>query len=141
MDSLPGSSISTFGGSPLAATAGLANLKFLLENELQANALRIGQRMITRLQNELADSPIVAEVRGKGLMLGVEIINPPDGAPSPSGAKAVLENAKLMGLLVGRGGVDGNVLRIAPPLSITESEVDAGVGILVGAITRAAGNL
>ncbi len=141
MDSLPGSSISTFGGSPLAATAGLANLKFLLENELQANALRIGQRMIARLQNELADSPIVAEVRGKGLMLGVEIINPPDGAPSPSGAKAVLENAKLMGLLVGRGGVDGNVLRIAPPLSITESEADAGVGILVGAITRAAGNL
>ncbi len=141
MDSLPGSSISTFGGSPLAAAAGLANLKFLLENDLQANALRIGQHMMTRLQNELAASPIVAEVRGKGLMLGVEIINPFDGSPSPSGANDVLENSKSMGLLVGRGGVDGNVLRIAPPLSITKSESDTGVTILVGAIARAAGKL
>ncbi|TAN23751.1 MAG: aspartate aminotransferase family protein [Actinomycetota bacterium] len=141
MDSLPGSSISTFGGNPLAAAAGLANLKYLLDHELQANALHVGRQMMARLQSGLADSPIVAEVRGKGLMLGVEIVNPIDGAPSAVGAARVLEETKSMGLLVGRGGVDGNVLRIAPPLSITEQESDDGVAILVESIARVARNL
>ncbi|NNN18808.1 MAG: aspartate aminotransferase family protein [Acidimicrobiaceae bacterium] len=137
MDSLPGSSISTFGGTPLAAAAGLANLKYLIDHDLQKNSLSIGKLMISRLRDELANSPIVADIRGKGLMLGLEIKDLLDESPSSAGAQQVLEEAKSLGVLVGRGGVNGNVLRIAPPLSITPEEAERGIDALVGAVKRA----
>lgn len=136
MDSLHGASISTFGGSPLASRAGLANLDYLIENDLQGNSRRVGSRIKTRLMEELEDSPIVAEVRGKGLMLGVEIVDPATGMPSPLGADQILEESRSLGVLIGKGGVEGNVLRIAPPLSLTQSEADQGVEVLVEAVRR-----
>lgn len=137
MDSLQGASISTFGGSPLATAAGLANLDYLLANRLQANALQIGNFMKGRLLTKLSGSPIVGEVRGKGLMLGIELTRPGGLAPFPEGAVEVLEQAKSLGLLVGKGGISGNVLRIAPPLSISLEEAEIGVGLLVQAIDNA----
>lgn len=137
MDSLQGASISTFGGSPLATAAGLANLDYLLANRLQANALQIGNFMKGRLLTKLSGSQIVGEVRGKGLMLGIELTRPGGLTPFPEGAVEVLEQAKSLGLLVGKGGISGNVLRIAPPLSITLEEAEIGVGLLVQAIDNA----
>ncbi len=134
MDFLPGSSISTFGGSPLATAAGLANLRYLTDNQLQSNAAHIGKYMMSRLRKELRGSTIVAEVRGKGLMIGIEIVESGGLVPSPSGADEVLEEAKSMGLLIGKGGVEGNVLRIAPPLSITQDEAEEGTSTLVNAV-------
>lgn len=130
MDSLSASSISTFGGSPLVSAGGLANLEYLLSHDLQANALKQGSVILASLQEASTKSKIVADVRGKGLMLAVEICEPDSVVPSPVLANAVLEEAKKAGLLVGKGGLNGNCLRIAPPLSVTEDEARQGAEIL-----------
>jgi 4-aminobutyrate aminotransferase len=139
MDCLPAASISTFGGNPLAAAAALANLGYLLAEDLPGNALRMGRHLRAGLDEIAAHSPIVAEVRGKGLMVGVELVLPGGLEPNPRAAAAVLEDSREHGLLLGKGGLYGNVLRIAPPLSITREELEEGLAILAGAIERAAG--
>jgi 4-aminobutyrate aminotransferase len=139
MDSLPANSISTFGGNPMSTAAGLANLEYLLEHDLQTNAYKVGNRLKANL-DELADrTEIIAEVRGKGLMLGVELVKPGGLEPDPAAAAAVMEEAKKEGLLIGKGGLYGNTLRIAPALSLTEAEADEGFDKLARAVERVAG--
>ena len=139
MDSLPANSISTFGGNPMSTAAGLANLEYLLEHDLQTNAYKVGNRLKSNL-DELADrTDIIAEVRGKGLMLGVELVKAGGLDPDPAAAAAVMEEAKKEGLLIGKGGLYGNTLRIAPALSLTEAEADEGFEKLARAIERVAG--
>ncbi|MBP1633036.1 MAG: aminotransferase [Acidobacteria bacterium] len=139
MDCLPAASISTFGGNPLATAAALANLDFLLAEDLPGNALRMGRHLRDGLDEIAARSPIVAEVRGKGLMVGVELVVPGGLEPNPRAAAAVLEHAREGGLLIGKGGLYGNVLRLAPPLSITREELEEGLAILAVAIQQAEG--
>jgi 4-aminobutyrate aminotransferase len=139
MDSLPANSISTFGGNPMSTAAGLANLDYLLEHDLQTNAYKVGNRLKANL-DELADrTEIIAEVRGKGLMLGVELVKPGGLDPDPAAAAAVMEEARKEGLLIGKGGLYGNTLRIAPALSLTEAEADEGFEKLSRAVGRVAG--
>jgi 4-aminobutyrate aminotransferase len=139
MDSLPANSISTFGGNPMSTAAGLANLDYLLEHDLQTNAYKVGNRLKANL-DELADrTEIIAEVRGKGLMLGVELVKPGGLDPDPAAAAAVMEEVRKEGLLIGKGGLYGNTLRIAPALSVTEAEADEGFEKLSRAIGRVAG--
>ena len=137
MDCLQANSISTFGGNPLATAGALANLRYLLDENLQANALKVGHRLMGNLKKLAATSPCIAEVRGKGLMIGVEITKPASLEPDPAATSAVMELAREGGLLIGRGGLYGNVLRIAPPLSVTAEEADEGFAILAGAIAGA----
>jgi 4-aminobutyrate aminotransferase len=135
MDCLHANSISTFGGSPLTAAGALANLRYLLDHKLQDNAAREGPTLLAGLRE--MGSPIVGDVRGKGLMIGVELVRPDTGSPgepAPELASAVLEAAKRRGLLVGKGGLHGNVLRIAPPLSLTTDEAREGLEALVASI-------
>ncbi|MFE0098924.1 aspartate aminotransferase family protein [Streptomyces sp. NPDC059009] len=135
MNSLDSNSISTFGGSPVTMAAGLANLTYLLEHDLQGNARRVGGLLIERLRAICAQLPVVREVRGRGLMLGIELINPETGEADPRAAGAVLEAAREGGLLIGKGGGhDTSVLRIAPPLSLTVAEAEEGASILEGAL-------
>ncbi len=138
IDSINGTSISTFGGSPLVSRGALANLDYLLSHDLQENASKVGRHMINRISTETAHNPIVADVRGKGLMIGVELCHPGSVDPAPALASAVLEEAKSRGLLIGKGGIAGNVLRIAPPLALTQGEADHGVDRLVEALAAAA---
>lgn len=135
MNSVTASSISTFGGSPATAAGALANLDYLLEHDLQANADHTGTILRRELDDALGDITGVAEVRGKGLMIGVELVRS-DGSPAPEAAAEVLEETRRRGLLVGKGGLSGNVLRIAPPLSVTESEVREGANILIDTLRR-----
>jgi 4-aminobutyrate aminotransferase len=135
MDCLGANSISTFGGSPLTSAGALANLRYLLDHDLQANAARHGPALFEGLR--ALGSPIVGDVRGKGLMIGVELVRPGTGAPgepAPELANAVLEACKRRGLLVGKGGLHGNALRIAPPLTLTAEEAEEGLAILVAAL-------
>jgi 4-aminobutyrate aminotransferase len=81
---------------------------------------------------------IVGDVRGKGLMIGVELVNPEDDSPAPQHAARVLEECRAAGLLVGRGGLYGNTIRITPPLSVTDDELQEATQILVKAIAAAA---
>jgi 4-aminobutyrate aminotransferase len=139
MDCLHGNSISTFGGSPVTSAGALANLRYLLANDLQANAAKVGPILLDGLR-ELG-SPIVGDVRGKGLMIGVELVRPGTGTPgepAPELASAVLEAAKRRGLLVGKGGLYANVLRVAPPLSLTPQEAAEGLALLAASIEEAA---
>ena len=138
MDSITANSISTFGGNPLATAGALANINYLLEHDLQTNSLKVGNHLKSRLDH-LADEEgsIVGDVRGKGLQIGVELVKPGTKDPDPAITTRIMENAKNNGLLVGKGGLYGNVLRIAPPLTLTEEEADEGFEKLNQAIVDA----
>ncbi|MDP8959098.1 MAG: aspartate aminotransferase family protein [Actinomycetota bacterium] len=138
MDCLQANSISTFGGNPLATAGALANLDYLLDEDLQTNALKVGQRLQSGLRDLGERASVIGDVRGKGLMIGVELVRPGGGKePDAEGASVVMEETREAGLLVGKGGLHGNVLRIAPPLSLTPEEADEGLGILADAVERA----
>ncbi|MEU1472386.1 aspartate aminotransferase family protein [Streptomyces sp. NPDC005761] len=135
MNCLDANSISTFGGSPVTMAAGLANLSYLLEHDLQGNARRVGGLLIERLRAIGATSECVREVRGRGLMIGIELVKPGTGEANPEAAAAVLEAAREGGLLIGKGGGhDTSVLRIAPPLSLSIPEAEEGAEILAEAL-------
>jgi 4-aminobutyrate aminotransferase len=135
MDSVTANSISTFGGNPLATRAALASLDYLLSHDLQANALKQGSRLRQGLDAVAERCQVVGEVRGKGLMVGIELVEPGSTEASPAAAAWVLEEVRRGGLLIGKGGLYGNVLRVAPPLTVSEAEVDEGLEILGAAIT------
>lgn len=134
MDCLTGNSVSTFGGNPLSTAAGSAVVRYVLENRLQDNAAARGTQLMTGLRDGVGDHPAVGEVRGKGLMVGVELVEPGGDHPSPAAAAHVMERTRRDGLLIGKGGLHGNVLRIAPPLTVTADETAEALGILVAAI-------
>ncbi|GGV05605.1 aminotransferase [Streptomyces litmocidini] len=131
MNCLDANSISTFGGSPITMAAGLANLSHLLEHDLQGNARRVGGLLIERVRAAAAGVAEVREVRGRGLMIGIELTEPGTDRANPDAAAAVLETARENGLLIGKGGGhDTSTLRIAPPLSLTVAEAEEGAAIL-----------
>jgi 4-aminobutyrate aminotransferase len=137
MDAVAANSISTFGGNPLSARAALAVLDYLREHDLQANARAVGARLRAGLEALAARHPAVGDVRGKGLMLAVELVTPGGKTPDAAAAARVQEAARQGGLLVGKGGLYGNVLRIAPPLVLTEAEADEGLEVLAAALATA----
>jgi 4-aminobutyrate aminotransferase len=140
MNCLPANSISTFGGSPITVAGGLANLDYLLDHDLQGNAREVGGWLLARLVDLAAELPIVGDVRGKGLMIGVELVRPGTTDPAPELANVALEGARRRGLLVGKGGLHGNVFRIAPPLSLTQAEAEEGFAALADALIEASGS-
>jgi 4-aminobutyrate aminotransferase len=135
MDCIGANSISTFGGNPLVAAGALANLKYLVDNDLQGNALKMGSRLYENLLPVSDATPWILELRGKGLMLAIETVEP--GTIEPDGGRAgrLLEECKSRGLLIGKGGLYGNVLRIAPPLTVTEAEIDTASEIIADAVS------
>ncbi len=130
MDGVTANSISTFGGNPLSCAGALANLRYALEHDLQGNAHKVGGYLLGELRERSEAWPAVGEVRGKGLMVGVELVRPGTREPDPAAAGRALETAKDRGVLIGKGGLHGNVLRIAPPLTLTSAEADEGVAAL-----------
>jgi len=134
MDCLQASSISTFGGNPLVSAGALANLRYLLDHDLQANALTVGRHLLNRVQPAAEKLDCVGDVRGKGLMIGVELVAEDGLSPNPAAAAGVLEGCRDRGLLIGKGGLYGNCLRIAPPLSVTLAEADRAADLLLDAL-------
>lgn len=134
LDGLPANGISTFGGNPIATAAANATLDYVLDHDLQANAAAQGERLLTGLRAAAAGVPAVGEVRGKGLMLAVEFVDPADGSPSTALAAKMMEETRTRGLLVGKGGLHGNAIRMAPPLTLTAEEADEGLEILRAAL-------
>ena len=126
----PGDHLSTFGGNPVSCAAGIANLDFLIEEKIPEKALEKGNRFMQNVKSELMEKyNLIGDVRGKGLMIGVELIKDKE--------KLLLVQKQLKselyaekGLLIGVGGVLGNVLRIQPPLVIEEQKLDKTIDIL-----------
>jgi 4-aminobutyrate aminotransferase len=134
MDCLSANSISTFGGNPLATRAALAVLDYVRDHDLQAHAHKVGTRLLEGLRAVGERLDVVGEVRGKGLMMAVDLVRPGTTTPDAATASAVLEETRRLGLLVGKGGLYGNCLRVAPPLTLTEEEADEGLAGLTQAL-------
>ncbi len=135
LDGIRGNGISTFGGNPLATAAANATLDYVLSHDLQRNAAVVGRVIIEGLREAAGTLDIVGEVRGKGLMFAVDLVDPATGQASPPLAAKMLEATRERGLLVGKGGLYGHTLRMAPPLTLSEAEAKEGLGILIDALT------
>jgi 4-aminobutyrate aminotransferase/(S)-3-amino-2-methylpropionate transaminase len=131
----PGDHLSTFGGNPVSCAAALAHLEVFRKERLVEESARKGSRALERLRGIARGRSSVGEVRGLGLMLGVELISDPD-RKTPDAARAAKVQDKMLerGFLIGVGGYYGNVLRIQPPLVIADHDLDASVDALGEAI-------
>lgn len=128
---------STWGGNPLASAASLAVLDVITEERLSENALRVGSHLKQNLEELQEKHRCLGDVRGKGLVIGLEIVDPIEGyTPAPELTGKILLAAAEWGMLLGKVGLYGNVIRIAPPLVITEEEADIGLEILDTALSE-----
>jgi 4-aminobutyrate aminotransferase-like enzyme len=135
-----GLTISTFGGNPVVSRAASATIQVIEEEGLLENASAMGARLRAGLEAIQERQPLVGDVRGMGLMQGVELVT--DRAtkePAAAAATQLIEEAKRRGVLIGKGGLYGNVLRIAPCLNIGAGDVDAFLGILEESLAAVAG--
>lgn len=134
----PGDHLSTFGGNPVSAAAALANINVILNERLSEQAEEKGAYIMKRL-NEMKDElPLIGDVRGKGLMIGIELVK--DNVkkiPAVDETRKIRDLCREKGLLIGSGGVKGCVLRIQPPLVITKEQIDGALNILETAIKEA----
>jgi 4-aminobutyrate aminotransferase len=135
LDGIRGHGISTFGGNPLATAAANATLDYVLSHDLQRNAAVTGRLITDGLREAAGPLDIAGEVRGKGLMFALDLVDPATKKPSPPLAARMLEATRERGLLIGKGGLYGHTLRMAPPLTLTEAEAKEGLGILTDALT------
>ena len=100
MDSLPGNSLSTFGGNPMSSVGALATIQYILEHDIQGHALCMGERLADHLRPAVDASVVVAELRGRGLMLAIETVQPGTIAPNADAAARIMEEARAAGLLL-----------------------------------------
>lgn len=130
-NSLTGLSISTFGGNPISMAATDATLEVMEREDIPARSERLGNRLRDKLEAMKEKYPFIGDVRGMGLMQALEFVEDrKTKEPSAAKAGAVMEAAKAEGLLLGKGGRWGNVIRIAPPMLISESDIDEGAAQL-----------
>ncbi len=121
----------TFGGNPVVSAIGKAVLEVIDREKLQENSLKLGAYILAGLEKLKAKYPVIGDVRGKGLMLGIEFVK--DRATKEPGKEAcaqVVENARELGLLLGKGGLWGQTIRFAPPMNITQADADFLLAVL-----------
>ena len=130
-DSWKGSTIATFGGNPVTAVAAKAVIDVIDQDKLMDNASTTGGHFRKRLEGLQEKHKTIGEVRGMGLMQALELVkDPKTKEPAPERATAVLETAKDKGLIIGKGGLYGNVLRISPALNVTPADADQAADLL-----------
>jgi 4-aminobutyrate aminotransferase len=125
----------TVAGNPTACSAALANLDVIADDDLVGNAARVGDRLLARLRDLQQAHPLVGDVRGLGMMLGLETVR--DRAtkePADHEMAKIVYRAFQLGLVVFYGGIYSNVMEVTPPLTLTEADVEEGVAILDQAI-------
>ncbi|KAK9502839.1 hypothetical protein O3M35_011535 [Rhynocoris fuscipes] len=128
----------TFGGNPVACTAGMATLEVIEEEGLQKNSKIVGTYLLEELAKLRDEFAYVGDVRGKGLMIGVDLVKN-KATREPIAAKHfadIWEDCKDMGVLLGRGGMNGNVIRIKPPMCVTKQDADFTVQVLRTALEK-----
>jgi 4-aminobutyrate aminotransferase-like enzyme len=130
-DSFQGLTISTFGGNPVTCVTAKAVIDIIEQDDLRSNAHIVGGYFRQKLDELKEKHALIGDVRGMGLLLALELVE--DRAtkkPSPTGTNAIMEEARKRGLLIGKGGFYGNVLRMSPPLNISKADVDEATRIL-----------
>ncbi|MGC1660111.1 MAG: aspartate aminotransferase family protein [Candidatus Acidiferrales bacterium] len=123
----PGDHLSTFGGNPVCCAAALANIDVLEQEELPAKARETGKYAVERLRAMQERYPLIGDVRGLGLMIGVELVTDAKLTPAAAQAEAMREGCLKRGVLIGVGGVYGNVVRFQPPLVISKTQIDTAL--------------
>jgi len=127
----------TFGGNPISMTQGLATLEVIDSEGIQQNALEVGSHLKNGLLELQERQPLIGEVRGMGLMLGVELVRDRQSKePATAETADLLELCKERGLLIGKGGIAGNTLRIKPPMCLRRDDADFLVDCLDEVLTR-----
>lgn len=127
----------TFGGNPVVSAVGKAVLEIIDEEGLQANSLKLGNYILTGLEKLKEKHAIIGDVRGKGLMLAIELVKDRT-TKEPAGPECaqVVETAKDLGLLLGKGGLRGQTIRFAPPMCITQADADFLLEVLDVALSE-----
>ncbi len=128
-DALIGSHLSTFGGNPVTVAAVLATIEAIEKRKLVDHAEKMGSYLRDQLDGLKEKYRIIGEVRGMGLIQGMEIVKTKK-EPAPDFVSEIFERTKEQGLLIGKGGLYGNVIRITPPMTIENDEIDQAVKIL-----------
>jgi 4-aminobutyrate aminotransferase-like enzyme len=124
-DALKGLTLSTFGGNPVTTTAAKAVIDYIEEHNLLRNTEEVGAYLKGRLLELKDKHPLIGDVRGMGLLLGIELVEDrTTKAPATAAALRVMEAARENGIMVGRGGLYGNVVRLSPPMNIGRADVD-----------------
>lgn len=132
-----GASICTFGGNPISMAGADATLTLMREKNIPQQAAHLGGIMREHLLELKKEFPLIGDVRGKGLMHALELVlDQKSKTPAPQKTLQLLEATKSLGLLIGKGGLYGNVIRIAPPMLISEQELTDGLGLLRRAFER-----
>jgi len=134
----PGDHLSTFGGNPVSCAASLANIEFMEREDLGSRATETGNYAMAKLRELQKQNPLIGEVRGLGLMIGVELVKDEKLTPAASEAEAIRESLLKQGVLVGLGGVFGNVIRFQPPLIITRQQIDQAITAFATALSEVA---
>ena len=127
----PGDHLSTFGGNPVSCAASLANIEFMEKGNLAEQATRKGEMLMEALKQVEPKGVMIGEIRGKGLMVGMELVeNQETKEPAPAKAAEIRAAMREKGILIGVGGAFANVLRIQPPLTISDDELNRVVHVL-----------
>ena len=138
-DSVKKLTISTFGGGPVSTVAAKAVIDLIEDERLGVNAEETGGYLKNKLLELQERHPLIGDVRGIGLMQAIELVEDRNSkAPATNATLRVMEAARENRVLIGRGGIDGNVIRISPPLNIARSDVDDFIGALDASLTKAA---
>ena len=135
-EAVAGLTFATFGGNPVTMAAALATIEYIEEHNLAANAELMGAHLRARLEAAKEAHPFVGEVRGLGLMQALELVEPGrEKTPDAARATALIGAARTRGLLIGKGGLHGNVIRIAPHLNVTSKDLEAGCDLIDEALS------
>jgi 4-aminobutyrate aminotransferase len=126
----PGEHLTTFGGNPVSCAASLANINFLERERIAEKVTKKGKILLERLGRMKEKYRIIGDARGKGFMIGLELVKDNAKTPAVEETKAVRKSCLEKGLLIGAGGIWANVLRIQPPLVITDEELDEALAII-----------
>jgi 4-aminobutyrate aminotransferase len=136
-DAVKGLTISTFGGNPVTTTQAKAVLDFIDENDLKTNCAETGAYLRGRLEELKAKHELIGDVRGMGLLQALELVEDRKSkAPATAQAAMVMETARENRLLIGKGGMFGNVLRVSPPMNISRGDVDQFIAMLDAAFAK-----
>jgi 4-aminobutyrate aminotransferase-like enzyme len=138
-DSVKKLTISTFGGGPVSTVAAKAVIDLIEDERLGVNAEETGGYLRNKLLELQEKHPLIGDVRGMGLMQAIELVEDPKSkTPATAATLGVMEAARENRVLIGRGGIDGNVIRISPPLNIGRGDVDDFIGALDASLVKVA---
>lgn len=129
-DAVQGATFSTFGGNPVTMATALATVEYIEAHNLVENAEVQGAVMAEKLDEYAAEFPFIGEVRGMGLMQAIEIVEPGTKNPDKKRTAKFMDVCKENGLLLGKGGLYGNVIRIAPHLNVSTDDMNAALDII-----------